>query len=120
MIICERECVSGLGVNDEDMPYVGLYTGLEYPAKLEEKLSEHDIASYTDKIHQLVCWQASISVNWAVCDVCKVFASLLGNFGTELPIAALSKGPLEVYLVVTCVTLFLSCMCEAELLEEKN
>ena len=71
-----------MGVNDEDKPYVGLYTGLEYPAKMEEKLSEHDIASYTAKIHQLVCWQASISVNWAVGGVCKVFASLLVSFGT--------------------------------------
>ena len=26
-----------------------LYTGLEYPAKIEEKLSQHDIASYTAK-----------------------------------------------------------------------
>ena len=57
----------------------------------------------------------SIIVNWAVGGVCKVFICLLGSFGTELLIAALSKGPLEVYLVVTCVTLFLSCMCEAEL-----
>ena len=92
---------------------------LEHLAKMEEKLSQHDIASYTAKRHQLVCWQASISVNWAVGGVCKVFACLLGSqlasFGTELLIAALSKGPLEVYLVVTCVTLFLSCMCEAEL-----
>ena len=50
----------------QDMPYVVLYTGLEYPAKMEEKLSQHDIASYTAKRHQLVCWHASISVNWAV------------------------------------------------------
>ena len=32
--------------------YVGLYTGLEYSAKLEENLSQHDIASYTAKRHQ--------------------------------------------------------------------
>ena len=32
--------------------------------------SQHDIASYTAKTHQLVCWQASISVNWAVGGVC--------------------------------------------------
>ena len=76
---------------------------LKHLAKRKEKLSQHDIASYTAKIHQLVCWQASIGVNWAVGGVCKVFASLLGCFGTELLIAALSKGPLEVYLVVTCV-----------------
>src|SRR4029434_343568 len=62
----------------QDKPCVGLYTGLEYSAKLEEKLSQHDIASYTAKRHPLVCWQASISVNWAVCGVCKVFACLLG------------------------------------------
>ena len=79
------------------------------------KKSFHSITSFTAKKHQLVCWQASIGVNWAVGGVCKVFACLLGRFGTELLIAALSKGPLEVYLVVTCVTLFLSCMCEAEL-----
>ena len=63
----------------QDMPYVVLYTGLEYPAKMEEKLSQHDIASYTAKRHQLVCWQASVSVNWAVGGVCKVFACLLGS-----------------------------------------
>ena len=77
------------------MPYVVLYTGLEYPAKMEEKLSQHDIASYTAKRHQLVCWQASISVNWVVGGVCKVFACLLGNqlasFERELLIAALMK-----------------------------
>ena len=78
----------------QDMPYVVLYTGLEYPAKMEENLSQHDIANYTAKRHQLVCWQASFSVNWAVGGVCKVFACLLGSkltsFGTELLIAALS------------------------------
>ena len=63
----------------QDMPYVVLCTGLEHPAKMEEKLSQHDIASYTAKRHQLVCWQASISVNWAVGGVCKVFAYLLGS-----------------------------------------
>ena len=61
--------------------------------KMEEKLSQHDIASYIAKRHQLVCWQASISVTWAVGDVCKVIACLLGSqltsFGTELRIAAL-------------------------------
>ena len=41
------------------MAYVVLCSGLEYPAKMEEKLSQHDIASYTAKRHQLVCWQAS-------------------------------------------------------------
>ena len=61
------------------MHYVVLCYGLEYPAKMEEKLSQHDIASYTAKRHQLVCWQASISVNWAVGGVCKVFACLLGS-----------------------------------------
>ena len=70
------------------MPYVVLCTGQEHPAKMEEKLSQHDIASYTAKRDQLVCWQASISVNWAVCGVCKVFEYLLGtklaSFGTEL------------------------------------
>ena len=59
---------------NQDIPYVVLYTGLEYPAKMEEKLTQHDIASYAAKRHQLVCWQASISVNWAVGSVCKVFA----------------------------------------------
>ena len=77
------------------MPYVVLCTGLEYPAKMEQKLSQHDIASYTAKIHQLVCWQACIIVNWAVGGVCKVFACLLGSelasSGTELLIAALNK-----------------------------
>ena len=45
------------------MHYVVLGSGLEHPAKMEEKLTQHDIASYTAKRHQLVCWQASISVN---------------------------------------------------------
>ena len=63
----------------QDMPYVVLYTGLEYPAKMEEKRSQHDIANYTAKRHHLVCWQASISVNWAVGGVCKAFACLLGS-----------------------------------------
>ena len=61
------------------MPYVVLCNGLEYPAKMEEKLSQHDIASYTAKRHQLVCWQASINVNWAVGGVCKVFECILGS-----------------------------------------
>ena len=43
--------------------------------------------------HQLACWQASISVSWAVGGVCKVFACLLGSYlaslGTALLIAAL-------------------------------
>ena len=77
------------------MPYVVLCSGLEHLAKMEEKLSQHDIASYTAKRHQLVCWQASISVKWAVGGVLKVFACILGSkldsFGTELLIAALSK-----------------------------
>ena len=30
-----------------DMPCVVLCSGLEHPAKMEEKLSQHDIASYT-------------------------------------------------------------------------
>ena len=63
----------------QDMPYVVLCTRLEYPAKIKEKLSQHDIASYTAKRHQLVCWQAYISVNWAVGGVCNVFACLLGS-----------------------------------------
>ena len=33
----------------------------------------------------------SIIVNWAVGGVCKVFICLLGNFGTELLIAALMQ-----------------------------
>src|SRR4029434_7514753 len=56
----------------QDMPYVVLYTGLE----MDKKLSQHDNASYTAKTHQLACWQASISVNWAVGGVCKLFACL--------------------------------------------
>ena len=78
----------------QDMPSAVLCTGLVYPAKMEEKLSQHDLASYTAKRHQLVCWQASISVSWAVGGVCKVFAcfldSLLTSLGTELRIAALT------------------------------
>ena len=41
-----------------------------------------------------MCWQASISVSWAVGGVSEVFACLLGSyltsFGTELCIAALT------------------------------
>ena len=63
----------------QDMLYVVLCTGLEYTAKMEEKLSQHDIASYTAKIHQLVCWRAFISVNLAFGGFCKVFECLLGS-----------------------------------------
>ena len=61
----------------QDMPYVVLCSRMENHAKKEEKLLQHDIASYTAKIHQLVCWQASLSANWAVGGVRKVFACLL-------------------------------------------
>ena len=60
----------------QDMHYVVLCSRLEHPAKMVEKLSQHDIASYTAKRHQLVCWQASFSVSWAVGGVSKVFACL--------------------------------------------
>src|SRR4029434_10339095 len=90
------------------MHHVVLCPGLVHPAKIEEKLSQHDIASYTAKRHHLVCWQAFISVNWAVGGVCKVFACLLGrklaSFGTELLIAALrsrEKGCLSLAVVLS-------------------
>ena len=52
---------------------------------MEEKLSQHDIyTSYTAKRHQLVCWQVSISLSWAVSGVCTE-----QTVGTELLIAAL-------------------------------
>src|SRR4029434_707740 len=62
----------------QDMPYVVLCNRLETPAKMEESFHTQDIASYTAKRHQLelVCWQASISVSWAVGGVCTVFACL--------------------------------------------
>ena len=63
----------------QDMPNVVLCSGLEHPEKIDEKLSHHGIVSYTAKRHQLVCKQASISVNWAVDGVCKVFVYLLGS-----------------------------------------
>ena len=64
----------------QDMHYVDLcFSWLKHRAKMEEKLSQHDIASYTAKRHQFVCWQASICINWAVGGVCKVFAFLLGS-----------------------------------------
>ena len=59
----------------QDMHYVVLFSGLVHPAKIEEKLSQHDIASYTAKRHQLVCWQASIGVMGLLV----VFACLLGS-----------------------------------------
>ena len=61
------------------MPYVVLCSGLEHPAKMEEKLSQHDIASYTAKGHRLGCWQAYISANWAVGGVLRGSACLLGS-----------------------------------------
>ena len=60
----------------QDMPYVVLCSGLKHPAKMEEKLSQHDIASYTAKIHQLMCWQAAICDNWLLV----VFAKFLHAF----------------------------------------
>ena len=60
-----------------------MYTGLEYPAKMEEKLSQHDIASYTAKRHQLVCWQASISVSWAIGGVCKALAGVFWHYSWQ-------------------------------------
>ena len=33
----------------QDMSNVVLYNGLEYPAKMKEKLSQHEIASFTAK-----------------------------------------------------------------------
>src|SRR4029434_10060122 len=63
----------------QDMPYVVLCSRMENHAKKEEKLLQHDIASYTAKRHQLVCWQAYVSVNWAVVGACKVFPCLLGS-----------------------------------------
>src|SRR4029434_3767300 len=59
-------------------PGYALCSSVYLAAKMEEKLSQSDIASYTVKRHQLVCWHASISVNWAVGGVCNVFACLLG------------------------------------------
>ena len=57
----------------QDMHYAVLCSGLEHLAKMEEKVTLHDIASYTAKRHQLVCWQAYISVNWAVLGFCMPF-----------------------------------------------
>ena len=62
-----------------DIPYVVLCSRLEHPVKMDEKLSHHGIAGYTAKRHQLVSWQASISANWAVGGVFKIFAYLLGS-----------------------------------------
>ena len=50
----------------QDMHFVVLCPGLVQSAKIDEKLSQHDIASYSAKILKLVCWQASISANWAL------------------------------------------------------
>ena len=57
----------------QDMSYVVVCSGLEHLAKMEEKLSQHDIASCIAKRHQLVCWQAYISANWSVDGVCMPF-----------------------------------------------
>src|SRR4029434_4696255 len=61
----------------QEMHYAVLCSKLEHPAKMEEKLSQHDIASYTAKRHHVMCSPVSISVSWAVGGVCKVFACLL-------------------------------------------
>ena len=58
----------------QDMPYVVLCA-----KKWKKSFHTHVTASYTAKIHQLACWQASISVSWAIGGVCKVFACLLGS-----------------------------------------
>src|SRR4029434_9854741 len=72
-----------------------VFPGWNTRQKWKKKLTQHDIASYTAKRHQLVCWQASISAKWVVGGVCKVFACLLGSYiaslGTELLIAALTS-----------------------------
>ena len=60
------------------MHKVVLCSRLENPAKME-KLSQHDITSYTAKRHQVVCWQAYISANWSVDGVCKIFACHFGR-----------------------------------------
>ena len=59
----------------QEMHYAVLCSKLEHPAKMEEKLSQHHIASYTAKRHQLVCWQASISANcwWCLQGFCMPF-----------------------------------------------
>ena len=63
------------------------------------------------KWHQLVCWQDSISVNWAVGGVCKVFAGLLGSklasFGTELLDGALKAKKCVSTHQINCMTLIL-------------
>ena len=53
----------------QDMHYVVLCFLAGTPCS---QFAPHDIASYTAKRHLLVCWQASISVNWAVGGVSKV------------------------------------------------
>ena len=67
---------------------------LEHLAKMEEKLSQHDIASCTAKRHQFVCWQASIQCQlgcwWCLQGFCMPLGCYLASFGTELLIAALS------------------------------
>ena len=63
----------------QDMPYVVLCNGWNPLQKWKKSFHTYDIASYTAKRHQLVYWQAYISVSWAVGGVCKVFACLLGS-----------------------------------------
>ena len=58
-------------------PGYALYNLFPHWNTLLKWLSQHDIASYTAKRHQLICWQASISVNWAVGGVCKVLSLLV-------------------------------------------
>ena len=79
----------------QDMPHAVWCNRLDPLQKCKKSLHTHDSASYTAKRHQLACWQASISVSWAVGGVCKVFACLLGSylasFVRELRIAALRE-----------------------------
>src|SRR4029434_10651708 len=71
----------------QDMPYVVLCTGLEHPSKMEEKLSQHDFASYTAKRHLSV--SAGLLVVFATF-LHAFLGSYMSSFGTELLIAALS------------------------------
>ena len=75
----DRQTLVSFPLAIQDMHYVVLCSGLVHPAKIDKELSQHDIASYTAKRHELVCWKASISANGAIDGVYKVFACVSGS-----------------------------------------
>ena len=62
---------------------------MEYPAEMQEKLSQYDIANYIARRGQLACQQDFISAIGAIGGVCKDLESELASFRSKLYNAAL-------------------------------